>query len=127
MSIQIKERRAALRLIAGGAMAISMAVSGGSAQAQTVGVSGFYKVTGLNADGTFYQGTVNIVESADGTVQFAWSIRRESFSGTGVREGRIVTVDWGQTTPVIYVVMKNGELHGTWDGGLALELLTVLP
>ncbi len=40
-----------------------------------------------------------------------------------MREGRVVTVDWGAETPVVYVVMPGGALHGTWDGGMALERL----
>ncbi|KMW59569.1 hypothetical protein AIOL_004551 [Candidatus Rhodobacter oscarellae] len=27
-------------------------------------------------------------------------------------------------SPVVYVWMPDGTLHGTWDGGLALEKLT---
>ncbi|KMW59575.1 hypothetical protein AIOL_004557 [Candidatus Rhodobacter oscarellae] len=39
-------------------------------------------------------------------------------------DGRVVTVNWGSATPVVYVWMPDGTLHGTWDGGLALEKLT---
>ena len=51
-------------------------------------------------------------------------LRRHEHRGVGVLDGRVVTVDWGDATPVIYVVMEDGELHGTWADGTALEKLT---
>ena len=40
-----------------------------------------------------------------------------------VRDGHLLIVDWGDETPIIYVVMADGELHGTWADGRALEKL----
>lgn len=53
-----------------------------------------------------------------------WLVNGDTIRGQGTREGRILTIDWGDKTPVIYVVMPDRTLHGTWDDGLALEKLT---
>ncbi len=92
------------------------------AQDKVRSLTGNYIAEGRNPDGSAYNGTVRI-EEADGAVAFAWTVGAQSYAGTGVREERVVTVDWGAATPVIYVVMPGGELHGTWDGGTALERL----
>lgn len=55
---------------------------------------------------------------------FAWRIGNETYSGEGLIDGRIVAVNWGAETPVVYVVMPDGDLHGTWDDGYALERLS---
>ena len=41
-----------------------------------------------------------------------------------MRTWQVLMINWGQSTPVVYVVMPGGELHGTWAGGTALEKLT---
>ena len=84
-------------------------------------ISGSYKVQGRNPDGSAYNGQLTVVESTGGAVAFAWIVAKQSYAGIGVREGRVVTVDWGADTPVVYVIMPGGELHGTWGGGRALE------
>ncbi|MDU8927312.1 hypothetical protein RXV86_07940 [Alisedimentitalea sp. MJ-SS2] len=84
-------------------------------------ISGTYKVEGRNPDGSAYNGQLTVQESTGGAVAFAWIVAKQSYAGVGVRDGRVVTVDWGADTPVVYVVMPGGELHGTWAGGTALE------
>lgn len=84
-------------------------------------ISGTYRVEGRNPDGSAYDGQLTVVESTGGAVAFAWIVAKQSYAGVGVREDRVVTVDWGADTPVVYVVMPGGELHGTWGGGKALE------
>ena len=86
-------------------------------------IPGHYTAHGRNPDGSAYTGTVRITEQ-DGVVGLAWQVGSQNYIGSGKRVGRVVTVDWGSDAPVIYVVMGNGELHGTWAGGRALELLT---
>lgn len=46
-----------------------------------------------------------------------------SDAGTGMREGRVVMVNWGADAPVVYVIVPGGELHGMWARGRALEWL----
>ena len=35
----------------------------------------------------------------------------------------MLVVTWGDTYPVYYVILPNGELHGTWANGTGLEKL----
>ena len=84
-------------------------------------ISGTYRVEGRNPDGSAYNGQLTVVESTGGAVAFAWIVAKQSYAGVGTREGRVVTVDWGADTPVVYVVMPGGALHGTWGDGKALE------
>lgn len=86
------------------------------------GIDGRYKAEGMNADGSSYTGTVDIAQQGD-AIEITWNVQGQTFRGQGLLEGRVVTVDWGEATPVVYVVMPDGELHGTWDGGRALERL----
>ena len=85
-------------------------------------VSGTYRAEGRNPDGSAYSGTVKISDS-DGIISIGWQVAGQSYSGTGTRSGDVVWVDWGDSYPVVYVRMPNGELHGTWANGTALEKL----
>lgn len=93
----------------------------GSALAQ--GLTGSYGAQGRNPDGSTYTGTVQMTQSAD-VISMAWRVGASSYIGTGVKEGRVLTINWGEATPVVYVVMPDGTLHGTWADGLGLEKLT---
>jgi len=86
-------------------------------------IAGTYTSDGLDTDGSKYSGVADITEQGS-AVEFTWVVEGDTMRGTGTREGRVITVDWGAKTPVIYVVMQDGTLHGTWDDGLALEKLT---
>lgn len=86
-------------------------------------LSGTYRAEGMNPDGSTYSGAVQLIDN-DGEIDMAWQIGEDSFVGSGEREGRVITVDWGDDAPVIYVIMPNGNLHGTWADGRALERLS---
>lgn len=107
------------RRFAGLATALVMVAAPALAQ----DLSGTYAAQGRNPDGSAYQGSVVLTHSAN-VVSMAWRVGNSSYIGTGVQEGRVVTVDWGQGAPVVYVVMPDGALHGTWADGFALERLT---
>ncbi len=85
-------------------------------------IAGSYAANGMNADGSRYAGTVEIAQSG-ATIEMSWSIGNDSYRGTGTLEGRVLSVDWGSDSPVIYVVMNSGELPGTRGDGTALEKL----
>lgn len=85
-------------------------------------VSGDYQARGRNPDGSPYKGAVRITQSGD-EVAVKWRVGASTYSGTGTRAGRVVEVDWGDKHPVYYVVMGDGELHGTWADGEGLEKL----
>lgn len=101
----------------------SLAVLSLSAPALAQSITGTYSADGRNPDGSSYSGTVWIDPAGKGYA-FRWQIGNQSYSGTGSQRGDVVTVDWGDTHPVYYLVMPDGELHGTWADGRALEKLT---
>jgi hypothetical protein len=84
-------------------------------------IAGSYTAYGMNADGSTYSGQVQIIQNGN-AVQVYWNVGGQNYSGQGLVQGQVVTVDWGASTPVIYVLVGN-ELHGTWDNGRALERL----
>lgn len=85
-------------------------------------LTGAYTARGMQGDGKSYQGQVDIIQ--EGTaLSFTWTINNETFTGAGLQEGRVIAVDWGAESPIVYVVMPNGELHGTWANGTAVERL----
>ena len=89
-------------------------------------ISGEYFVYGRHGDGRTFEGTATIANGDDGYA-IEWLIGGASYTGIGVLEGRILTVEWGTEAPAIYVVMPDGELHGTFEDGLGVELLTTEP
>lgn len=80
-------------------------------------------VYGRHGDGHVFEGTATISAAEDGYA-IEWLIGAASYRGIGVLEGRVLTVEWGTEAPAIYVVMPDGELHGTFEDDLGVELLT---
>tara|TARA_Y100000813_G_C23977851_1_gene265027 strand:- start:129 stop:506 length:378 start_codon:yes stop_codon:yes gene_type:complete len=96
----------------------------GPAIANDVYISGIYKSYGLNPNGTDYSGEVCIEQSVSG-IFMTWSFNGDtSYSGNGQILGQVVSVDWKAEFPVFYVIMADGELHGTWNDGTAVEKLS---
>ncbi len=83
---------------------------------------GQYRVQGTNPNGTPYAGTVTI-ERVGALYKFQWQIGRDVFQGQGTLYGRVLTIDWGQADPVIYQVLLDGTLEGTWARGQGTERL----
>ena len=104
------------RAAPGLAMAVACALAAAPALADLAGI---YDVLGRNADGSPYEGTATIRQAGDGySVQ--WSVGAD-YSGQGQLTGDIFVVSWGDATPAFYLVMPDGELHGTWADGYAFE------
>lgn len=84
---------------------------------------GEYEVVGTNPNGSTYKGVVKI--SVEGKlVRLNWRISNgDTFRGTGYLKGNTLTIDWGQTYPVIYKVGDDGVLRGTWSNGRGKENL----
>ena len=96
----------------------------GPAIANDVNISGIYKSYGLNPNGTDYSGEVCIEQSISG-IFMTWSFNGAiNYSGNGQILGQVVSVDWKAEFPVFYVIMADGELHGTWNDGTAVEKLS---
>ena len=104
------------------AIAAVMMWCAGLTAAVAQGLTGAYVAQGRNPDGSAYAGSVQITQSAN-VVSMAWRVGASSYIGTGVMDGRVLTVNWGADYPVVYVLMPDGSLHGTWDDGRALERL----
>jgi hypothetical protein len=85
---------------------------------------GNYACNGSNPNGTTYRCRVTISRSG-GVYSFRWVIGDGTrYSGKGRLRGRTLTVDWGQSAPVIYQVGDDGVLRGTWGRGEGRETLT---
>ena len=91
--------------------------------AQQTGLTGSYRAEGRNPNGSAYTGRA-VISEVGGGIQVTWTVGNQIYSGVGRRDGQVVIVNWGQPAPVIYVVMSDGSLHGTWQNGTALERLT---
>jgi Caspase domain len=85
--------------------------------------TGNYRVQGTNPNGSTYQGTLTIERSGP-LYQVRWKIGKDTYEGQGTLNGSTLTVDWGQPDPVIYQVMNDGTLEGTWAKGMGKESLT---
>ncbi len=94
------------------------------AAASFADITGQYFAYGRNADGSAYNGLVGVLDNGDGTFTVNWQVGTV-YSGIGTLEGRVFEVEWGSTHPAIYVLMENGELHGTWGNGAGLEIWTI--
>jgi hypothetical protein len=85
--------------------------------------AGRYRVSGRNPKGDAYSGTVSI-DSQSGQYVVDWKIGVRSYRGSGTFANNILTVDWGEPTPVIYALNADGTLSGLWQGGEGEETLT---
>ena len=96
----------------------------GGAGMTSADISGSYFVYGRHGNGHAFEGTATIAAAGDDRYAIEWIVGSGTYDGIGVLEGRVLTVEWGTDAPAIYVVMPDGELHGTFEDGLAVELLT---
>jgi Caspase domain len=78
--------------------------------------TGNYRVKGTNPNGSAYQGTLTI-ERSGALYLVRWKIGKDTYEGQGTLNGSTLTVDWGQPDPVIYQVLHDGTLEGTWAQG----------
>lgn len=87
-------------------------------------IPGEYACNGSNPNGSTYRCTVTISRSG-GLYSFHWLIADGTrYRGTGRLRGRTLTVNWGQSAPVIYRVGDDGVLRGTWARGEGREVLS---
>ncbi len=54
---------------------------------------------------------------------FRWWIGKQIFDGAGDFAGKMLVVNWGEKSPVIYAMDKHGFLAGEWADGKATERL----
>jgi hypothetical protein len=84
---------------------------------------GRYKVDGANPDGSRYSGTVKVTKQGE-RYRLEWQVGNTRYKGIGELAGKLLTVDWGSVTPVIYALAPDGSLKGLWDAGKGEETLT---
>jgi hypothetical protein len=90
------------------------------AAAQDADLTGRYRVEGSNPGGTGqYKGEAAVIRTGE-TYQVVWRLGGQEYRGTGVvRDGGLAVVyQVGGQSPgvVLYRVMANGSLSGTWVG-----------
>ena len=93
------------------------------AQAEAPTLTGVYRASGTNPSGSKYTGMVAL-EEADGDFKLTWWIGGDVFAGSGHLAGKMLVINWGDKTPVIYSFGDDGALDGEWADGSASETLT---
>lgn len=92
-------------------------------QQQYTDITGRYSVEGRNPDGSAYSGAFDLTAQPPRYLG-QWQIAGQSYSGVGTFDGTVLSLQWDEgAEPVVYVLMPDGELHGTWNDGRALERL----
>jgi hypothetical protein len=88
-------------------------------------LTGIYRVQGTNPNGSHYRGMLTLTPFGRDFL-FKWWIGRQTFTGAGQFAGRMLVVNWGQTSPVVYTINRNGSLDGEWADGTASEKLELV-
>jgi hypothetical protein len=96
----------------------------GAAAAAVPALTGVYRVQGTNPNGSRYRGMVSLALSGK-EYEFKWWIGQQVFNGKGRFAGRMLVVDWGSSSPVIYTLHNGARLDGEWADGRATESLEV--
>jgi hypothetical protein len=88
-------------------------------------LTGIYRVQGINPNGSHYHGMLTLTPFGKDFL-FKWWINQQTFTGSGQFAGRMLVVNWGQTSPVVYTIDPNGSLDGEWADGTATEKLELI-
>ena len=87
-------------------------------------LGGIYFVDGTNPNGSRYRGMAALTPAGN-QYRFTWWIARQVFTGVGQFAGRMLVVNWGAKSPVIYTVARNDDLFGEWADGSATDKLSL--
>jgi len=95
-------------------------------QFQPASLEGEYRAVGRNPDGSAYRGTCELEYDSDDDLFYVyWTVGTSEYEGVGALDGDTLTVEWGDSYPVVYKVRQGGKvLEGTWANGQASETLT---
>lgn len=114
------------------AFALAATLAVGLASPALAQRSGTYAVTGTGADGTRYEGAVQLQATGPQTWRITWRIAGESVTGVGMTTGNLLVVGYtmGREVGVAwYEAQPDGSLVGRWpagrEGGVGTE--TLLP
>lgn len=86
-------------------------------------LTGVYRANGTNPSGKKYTGIVALEESGE-EFRLTWWVGEDVFHGDGHYAGKMLVINWGDKTPVIYSFGDKGVLDGEWADGSASETLT---
>jgi uncharacterized caspase-like protein len=92
-------------------------------QATVPTLTGVYRASGTNPSGSQYTGMVALEEDNE-DFKLTWWICKDVFQGSGHFAGKMLVINWGDKTPVIYSFGNEGALDGEWADGSARETLT---
>ncbi len=92
-------------------------------EAEAPTLTGVYRASGTNPGGSKYTGMVALEEDDD-DFKLTWWIGKDVFKGSGHFAGKMLVINWGDKTPVIYSFGDEGALDGEWADGSASETLT---
>ncbi len=85
------------------------------------GLAGTYTVNGVDPSGREYSGTLVITDTGADRYRLEWIVTGAIVSGTGVRAGNELNVEWETTAAAAgqrsgtgsYVIMPDGSMTGT--------------
>jgi hypothetical protein len=92
-------------------------------QAEPPTLAGVYRASGTNPSGSDYTGIVALEEDGE-DFKLTWWIGKDVFPGSGHFAGKMLVINWGDKTPVIYSFGEVGAHDGEWADGSASETLT---
>jgi hypothetical protein len=95
---------------------------GEAEEAEAPTLTGVYRAEGTNPSGSKYTGIVALKEDGE-DFKLTWWIGKDVFQGSGHYAGKMLVINWGDKTPVIYSFGKEGALDGEWADGSATETL----
>lgn len=87
-------------------------------------LSGVYRVEGRSPAGRHFTGMVVVRQTGD-QFAFQWWVGTRTLEGTGHLAGRMLVIDWGDKTPIVYTFGPLDSLDGEWADGSGTERLTL--
>jgi hypothetical protein len=90
---------------------------------QPSGLPHALRANGTNPSGSKYTGIVALKEDGD-DFKVTWWIGKDVCNGSGHYAGKMLVINWGDKTPVMYSFGDEGALDGEWADGSATETLT---
>ena len=93
-------------------------------QAEAPTSPGSIASSGTNPNGSKYTRHGGARRRTVTSSSLTWWIGKDVFHGSGHFAGKMLVINWGDKTPVIYSFGDDGALDGEWADGSASETLT---
>jgi Caspase domain len=85
-------------------------------------LAGIYRAAGTNPNRTRYAGMAAVNQAGD-QFKVQWWIGAQVFNGSGQFAGRMLVINWGASSPVVYSFVGGDTLDGEWADGTATDRL----